>query len=431
MGFINRTTLPSGNTYNLEGTLLAITGTQSSATNAWVGGSSNAPTQIEELKAGLTIAYYLPKDSTANNVTLNLYLADGTTTGAKDVYFGTERMQQQYKEGSIILLNYDGTKWRSNTYTDEGKTYTFTSGSGSAASFQVTEGGGSAQTIKVADVSTTVTANEDKLITSGAVAAALALLPTPMVFKGTLGTGGTYTNLPTATSSTVGWTLKVIEDGTYGGTAAIVGDLFICNDTPAWVRVPSGDDPGTVDTWRAIKVNGTEKLGNSVTTGNVDFVNGTNTSVSFNTSGNKISIDVPETKKYLTASASGTAVTAPTSAAVTSYPGATSKLATTSIPNVTSAGTAASWSATVSNETLAFSWTANNPATLGTAITAATGSLSATGSGDSVMTGLGTPQTSNFVTGVSVSANPTITLSSSGTTSTGAVEYVEDIGPTS
>lgn len=45
----------------------------------------------------------------------------------------------------------------------------------------------------------------------------LANLPEPMVFKGSLGTGGTITSLPTASADTVGHTYKVITDGTYAG----------------------------------------------------------------------------------------------------------------------------------------------------------------------------------------------------------------------
>lgn len=169
-----------------------------------------------------------------------------------------------------------------------------------------------------------------------------------------------------------------------------------------------------------------------------------------------VTATVPKTSattKYLTASASGTAVGVATSntaitglgnpsteAFVKSYPGATSKLVTTSVPNVTSAGTAASWSASVADEVLSFSWTANTPATLGTAITAATGALSATGGGSSVMTGLGTAVTANGVTGyantttdtfaktVSVTSQPSVTLTAGTTTSTGAVDIVTAVG---
>lgn len=47
-----------------------------------------------------------------------------------------------------------------------------------------------------------------------------------MIYKGTIGTGGTITALP-ATHST-GWTYKVITAGTYAGVACEVGDMIIC-----------------------------------------------------------------------------------------------------------------------------------------------------------------------------------------------------------
>ena len=67
-----------------------------------------------------------------------------------------------------------------------------------------------------------------------------------MQFKGSLGTGGTITDLPTASSSNEGYTYKVIEAGTYASQAANVGDTFISDGTQ-WVLIPSGDEPsGTV-----------------------------------------------------------------------------------------------------------------------------------------------------------------------------------------
>lgn len=47
-----------------------------------------------------------------------------------------------------------------------------------------------------------------------------------MVFKGTVGTGGTVTQLPTTHS--VGWTYRVITAGSYAGQNCEVGDLIIC-----------------------------------------------------------------------------------------------------------------------------------------------------------------------------------------------------------
>ena len=95
---------------------------------------------------------------------------------------------------------------------------------------------------------TTPTASSSNLITSGAVASAISGLPTPMQFKGTLGSGGTYTSstFPAAATANTGWTVKVITAGTYQGVSAKVGDTLI-SDGSAWIIVPSGDEPsGTV-----------------------------------------------------------------------------------------------------------------------------------------------------------------------------------------
>ena len=74
----------------------------------------------------------------------------------------------------------------------------------------------------------------------------IANLPSPMVFKGTLGTNGTITSLPSASASNEGFTYKVITDGTYASQTAKVGDVFISNGEK-WTLVPSGDEPsGTV-----------------------------------------------------------------------------------------------------------------------------------------------------------------------------------------
>lgn len=113
-----------------------------------------------------------------------------------------------------------------------------------------------------------------------------------MHYRGTLGTGGDITVLPTASASNKGDTYKVITDGTYAGQEAKAGDLFI-SDGSSWILISGSGS--SVDTWRNIKVNGTEKLGTATNTGAVDFVNGTNTSISFDSSGNKIKIDAVDT----------------------------------------------------------------------------------------------------------------------------------------
>lgn len=95
------------------------------------------------------------------------------------------------------------------------------------------------------------------LVTSGAlptsaqvvtyVAQQMASIPAPMVFKGTLGTGGTISQLPTASSVYEGYVYRVITEGTYDGQAAKAGDMFICSGSGSvygWTLIPSGDDGG-------------------------------------------------------------------------------------------------------------------------------------------------------------------------------------------
>lgn len=83
--------------------------------------------------------------------------------------------------------------------------------------------------------------NSTKIATTAFVKTAISGLIGPMMFKGTLGTGGTITTLPTAAEANTGFTYKVITDGTYASIAAKVGDLFISNGSE-WIIVPSGDE---------------------------------------------------------------------------------------------------------------------------------------------------------------------------------------------
>lgn len=183
--------------------------------------------------------------------------------------------------------------------------------SGNASSTQVVMGSDTRLTNSrpSSDVVQTYSSTSTVPISGKGVAAALATLPSPMVFKGTLGTGGTITALPVNGTATIGDTYKVITAGTYASQSAKVGDVFICqtktSSANTWAYVPSGDDT-VADTWRNIKVNGTEKLGTGISSGAVDFVNGTNTTVNYNATGNKITIDTTYESK--TATSGGTDV---------------------------------------------------------------------------------------------------------------------------
>ena len=78
------------------------------------------------------------------------------------------------------------------------------------------------------------------------------------------------------------------------------------------------------------------------------------------------------------------------------------------------------------------------PVKAASATTVATGEVSATGGGDSVLVGLGTANTANAVTGYAAPTSaafattatysaPTVSLSASASTSTGSVKFTEDI----
>ena len=148
-------------------------------------------------------------------------------------------------------------------------------------------------------------------------------------------------------------------------------------------------------------------------------------------SGATFTTTVTPTTAVIKATASGTAVGADgTDTFVKSYPGATSKLATTTVPNVTSAGSASTWSFSMgsgtNSETLIISGANSTAPTLGTAKTVATGSLSDSGSGGTVMTGLGTATTASALTGVKVTTQPTIALATGGS-GTGTVTVATGI----
>ena len=83
------------------------------------------------------------------------------------------------------------------------------------------------------------TNNSTKIATTAYVTTAIANLPEPMIFKGSVGTDGTITSLPTATTENEGWTYKVIT--ALSDPTAKIGDTVI-SDGSSWVVIPSGTD---------------------------------------------------------------------------------------------------------------------------------------------------------------------------------------------
>lgn len=78
-----------------------IVGTQTAATGAWTGKAS-----FSELTDGQQIVYWLPYAG-SGNASLNLTLANGTTTGAINCYYsGANRITTHYAAGNAIHLTY-------------------------------------------------------------------------------------------------------------------------------------------------------------------------------------------------------------------------------------------------------------------------------------------------------------------------------------
>lgn len=107
-----------------------IKGTQTgSGVAAWTGVTTEST-----LRDGKIIMYYLPVKSAAN-VTLNLTLADNTTTGAIPVYLNYStssndsaltRVSTHYPAGSVIQMTYDGVanQWKTTGYNTNVNTNT-------------------------------------------------------------------------------------------------------------------------------------------------------------------------------------------------------------------------------------------------------------------------------------------------------------------
>jgi hypothetical protein len=130
-------------TYTLQ--IPFITGTQTAKTGSWTGTAST----ISALYDGLTIRYWLPYAG-SGNATLNLTLADGTTTGAVNCYYsGTSRLTTHYSAGNIITLTYRSgvsISGSSTTYTGWWADANYTDGNTYPSAYCSTSAGTAAKT---------------------------------------------------------------------------------------------------------------------------------------------------------------------------------------------------------------------------------------------------------------------------------------------
>lgn len=257
----------------------------------------------------------------------------------------------------------------------------------------------------------------------------------------------------------------LVKSSTQAGSSLDVYDEYVpvgTTGSKTWEKI--GDTQlSLADVVTGVTLN---KSSTTVVTGysspSTDSVIGADATFSFT----QPTITVTPSTTYLGATASGTTVGASSTATgITAYSSPTTdtfvksvsaetnkKLVTTSIPNVTGNTTVtankSTWTFTMgsgdASETLIIGGgngsdvTATNT-TLGTAITAATGATAADGTGDSIVTGvtigssaaaitgLGTPTTETFITGVSVTAQPTIALGTNSSTASGRVQVATGI----
>ena len=116
-----------------------------------------------------------------------------------------------------------------------------------------------------------------------------------MVFKGTLGTGGTVTAVPT-TSVVKGDTYKIITAGTWAGSSCKVGDLIIALNSGSieatatnWAYVPSGNENETTIKYSTT----TQNLTTSAQTGAITLAEGATKQVDTSISAGSTSTKLP------------------------------------------------------------------------------------------------------------------------------------------
>lgn len=154
---------------------------------------------------------------------------------------------------------------------------------------------------------------------------------------------------------------------TGGTTDVVLGEATTFTNASSSVSFSGGTSDTFVKTAKLAEAESTDE-------DKISYISGITTSgtnaVTFTTSGH--------TASAITAMGASTVPKVSVSAT-------TKKLATTSVTPVGSVGTAASWTSSVTNEVLSFSFTANTPTSAGTAVTVGTGKLATTdANGDSV-----------------------------------------------
>ena len=339
-----------GENYYPVGSILY--GTCSTAANeaAKVVNDNNLTTTTfndNNLATGVTIHIKFTYSNTVANPTLKV----GNATAKPIMRYGTTAISTtaatSWVAGAVVSFTYDGTNWVENTGIDSNTTYTAasaapanvskTSNVGSSTKYaredhvhaiSVTQGTNNGEIViggttikpknignaayKGVDTTSITSSSTDNNVPStklvytyvtNAISNSFAANDA-MVFKGTLGTDGTITTVPTNGYS-AGETYKVITANTYAGIKCEVGDILIAiKDGPA-----SGTSVINAD-WTVVQTNidGAVTGPTSVAAdGNIALFNGTTGKI-IKDSG--IAFDGSTTTKWLTQKGTWTTPTA-------------------------------------------------------------------------------------------------------------------------
>lgn len=481
--YISKITLPSGATYDIKdasawAAIGALTGISFSV--AWNG--SSAPT-VANIPKGVTVTYQgtaytgTKEASTANTGTFYL------------VYSGTQKDETDIYDEYVVVTNGSTKTWekigdtgakfsdivlkkqtasviktvsidKQPTFSAPGTTTDEVLGSGTT--FTVSKPG-----VTVSNTSTFLGAS----VSGGSVnidssVKAITGFGTHTT-KNALGANATFTTTVTPTIKSLSATVSKNVGVTLNKSEVTVPTELVIETEPTITLNSSTKsttnavkyiDGGSVSRKDDVSVASTGTA--AVVTGYAAPTTGAalGSNATFTTS-------VTPTTTNIKATASGTAVGANgIETFVKSYPGTTSKLVTTSISGVSGSTKASKVTAATSQTTATGGSTASQTntdwlrgvsvtgetltigaATLDTqtttqftaadvtvpkaaaAITVATGSLAATGTGSEVMTGLGTASTASALTGVKVTSQPTISLATGATSGTGVISVATGI----
>lgn len=193
---------PSTHTHNYAGSSSAGGAADTALALTTNGGSAVQPVYFAEGKP-VACTYKLEKSVPANAVFTDTKYNQGNTTtlGTTKIYTSTG----QNLDGSI----------NQKAVTDELNKKAPLANANLTGTPTVPTASNSVNTTQIASTAFVHSVVNEKIAAADA-----------MIFKGTLGTGGTITALP-ATHKT-GWAYKVIVSGTYAGEKCEIGDLVVC-----------------------------------------------------------------------------------------------------------------------------------------------------------------------------------------------------------